>query len=192
MDKSIWVEQIDTALIKYIQSIIRVEDTSLNLVPLSAYIRNPEKLFKPKTMPCALIYNYDMTLAKDPYSDDLLVSRNTPKEGEDFLTANFEKPALNANLFYQIDFFTKMQSDMNSISKTWIAHTGNYFSLPVIDKSGSNDVATVSLIDFVKRDSFVEDERIFRWIFSYKISAIIDESSIVVKKLVEQVEINKR
>lgn len=57
MSSSIWFEEIDTALVKFIKAVIQISDRQGSLVSIPVEVRKPDMDFKIETYPSVSIYN---------------------------------------------------------------------------------------------------------------------------------------
>lgn len=168
MSESIWFEQVDSALMKLLSQVIRVDGK-----PVKVVIRKPDEDFNEEDYPLVSIYNLYDRFSKTRYSSEPVVAyRNVEKH---FLIS--EESALPYDLFYQIDFWANLQSDMNSMTKQWKAYAKSWFNLDVIDESGElRSCFVLSRNDFGKADLMKSGKRLFHSFGTYKIQVEIDEN----------------
>lgn len=186
MSESVWFEQVDTALISFIKSNIRV-----NWGTVDCRVRKPDEDFKKEDYPIISIYNL--------YSkrDDVRRCPNDVpvKIDKDNKIVTMEKPCLPYNLFYQIDFWAMMQSHMNEMMFRWIAATngGRDFNLPVIDSGGiSRSCYCMCKDDFKKSDLVTGNNRIFHSFITYRIYVEIDENIQTTAPLITEVKVSTK
>lgn len=173
MSKSVWFEEVDTALLKKIQSVVKVRDSDGSLVPVPVSVRKPEEDFKIEQYPCMTIYNMYSQFDKIRSDDNIevVVDRDFDKH-----TMTLERPAQPYNLYYQIDFWSKYQLDMNQMTRTWLASTGRDFNLDVLDMSGEKRSSFVLMTDSLKKSDLLSgNERIYHSMISYRIYVELDE-----------------
>lgn len=173
MSKSVWFEEVDTALLKKIQSVVKVRDSDGSLVPVPVSVRKPEEDFKIEQYPCMTIYNMYSQFDKIRSDDNIevVVDRDFDKH-----TMTLERPAQPYNLYYQIDFWAKYQLDMNQMTRTWLASTGRDFNLDVLDMSGEKRSSFVLMTDSLKKSDLLSgNERIYHSMISYRIYVELDE-----------------
>ena len=167
MSESVWFEQVDSALMKLLSSTIRVDGK-----PVKVVIRKPDEDFSEEDYPLISIYNLYDRFSKTRYSPEPVVAyRNTESH---FLIS--EESALPFDLFYQIDFWANMQSDMNQMTKLWKSHSKSWFNLEVLDEANNfRSCLVISRNDFNKQDLLKEGKRLFHSFGTYKIQVEIDE-----------------
>lgn len=182
MSESVWFEQVDTALISYIQSIVHYGG---NPIPVS--VRKPEEDFKIEIYPSMSIYNVFSQLDLER-SDTLQVIKSIDKEN---YTMVLEKSAIPFNLTYQIDFWAKYQEDMNRMTQLWLGHTGRDFNLPVFDASGNERSSFVLMTDQLVKSDFIDgSDRVYHSAVTYRIYVELDENIQIVKPLIAGTETN--
>lgn len=165
--ESVWFEQVDEALIRFIKSHINIDGRAVKAV-----VRKPDEDFKEEDYPLVSIYNLSDTFARDRYSpEQVVVSTDIERR-----VAVVEDSALPYDLSYQIDFWASKQSDMNSMTKQWKLATGLWFNLDVFDESYNKRSCFVkSLKDFRKSDLMSSGKRLFHSFGTYKIWVELDE-----------------
>lgn len=182
MSESVWFEQVDTALIDYIQSIVKYQRN-----PIPVNVRKPDEDFKVEKYPSMSIYNVFSQLDLERI-DSLQVTKSVDKGNYSMV---LEKSAVPYNLFYQIDFWAKYQEDMNSMTQQWLGQTGRDFNLPVIDASGKKRSSFVLMTDQLTKSDFIEGtDRVYHSVATYRIYVELDENVQVVKPLVASTENN--
>ena len=103
MSESVWFEQVDSALMKLLRTVIQIDGK-----PVKVVIRKPDEDFNDEDYPVVSIYNLYDRFSKSRYSPEpVVVYKNY-----DSNFAIVEKSALPYDLFYQIDFWANLQSDM--------------------------------------------------------------------------------
>ena len=106
-----------------------------------------------------------------------------------------EQAALPYNLFYQIDFWSLQQSQMNSMLMQWVSLTqgGKDFNLPVIDTGGnSRSCYCLCKDDFKKSDLVDGNKRIFHSFITYRIYVEIDENIRIYEPMITDVGITTK
>ena len=171
--ESVWFEQVDTALINYIKGIVKLPNRNGVLTPVPVKIRKPDEDFKIEEYPCITLYNlYSVRDEERYFSDTVVIDR-------DFDNHKLieEKSAIPYSLFYQIDFWTRQQSQMNDMTRMWLGHhPDKCFNLPVKDLSGNNRDSFVLMTDNLKKSDFLTDtKRTFHSVLTYKVWVEIDE-----------------
>lgn len=175
MSSSVWFEQIDTGLIKFIQSIVKLPNGDGVEVPVPVSVRKPDEDFKKEQYPMVTIYNL-FTSKRDEvryYPHDVL--RGIDPENA---KGTLEKTAVPYSLQYQIDFWSILQSDMNNMLAKWEFYVSRDFNLPVIDSGGTQRFAhALQKGDMVKKnDKLSATERVFHSAITYRIWAELDEN----------------
>ena len=166
---SIWKEEVDTGLINEIFNTVRVPNSKGILVPLSSkekqvLVRKPEEDFKPEKYPCVSIYNTGDNFSTDRYNHNII------KKHIEGNVLTYEEGAVPFDLTYNIDFWARYQTDMNSMTKEWLKNHFRQFNLLVTD-DGGNEVYVNCLRsgNARKSDLMSGGERLFHTIISYRI-----------------------
>ena len=173
LSESVWFEQVDSALIDYIQGIVRLPNEYSVLTPVPVKVRKPDEDFEIENYPCITIYNlYSSRDEVRYFPDEVVVSRNNEKG-----TLILEKSAIPYSLHYQIDFWSRKQSHMNDMVRMWIGnHPDKSFNLPVKDFSGQDRDCFVLMTDDLKKSDFLNGtQRTFHSVLTYKVWVEIDE-----------------
>ena len=171
--QSVWFEQVDTALINYIKGIVKLPNSNGVLTPVPVKIRKPDEDFKIEEYPCITLYNLYSKRDEVRYFPDTVVVDRDP-ENHRIIE---EKSAVPYSLFYQIDFWSRQQSQMNDMTRMWLGHhPDRCFNLPVKDLSGNNRDSFVLMTDDLKKSDFLTDtKRTFHSVLTYKVWVEIDE-----------------
>lgn len=167
---TVWLEQVDTGLIDFIQDVIEINDE-----PIKCKVRKPDEDFKTETYPFVSIYN--LFSRRDDFrrhhNGDIIVL--TDKEQGINIE---ERPGLPYNLFYQIDFWAQYQTHLNSMLFQWLHATngGKDFNLPLETAGGEKTSRFCLCTDDFRRQDFMQDtKRILHSTVTYRIYAEIDE-----------------
>lgn len=171
--ESVWFEQVDRAFKEHIESIVKLLNSSGEYVSVPVIIRKPDEDFKVEQYPLISIYNLYSTRDKIRYFPDfLVVSRD-----EDNHKLTLEKSAIPYSLFYQIDFWSTLQSQMNDMTRLWLGyHPDRNFNLKVEDMSGNERSSLVLLYEDLKKSDLMEStSRIFHSFITYRVWVEIDE-----------------
>lgn len=176
MNSTVWTEQICEGLKSLIQSIITFPKNNKE-VPIPVHVKKPDEDFKIESYPMAYIYNFSIS-KRDPeryYPFKVLRNANT-----ETFKGVLERSAVPHSLFFQIDFYTTLQSDMDKIMQKWLFEAGKDFNLPVTDSGGTERTAfalnTGNVIQ--KQDNLSGSNRVFCSSFTYRIWAEIDEENV--------------
>ena len=169
MDSSVWYEQVDSALMKLIRTSIQIDGK-----PVKVVVRKPDEDFNEEDYPLVSIYNLYDRFSKSRYSPErVVVSRNYDSK---FMV--LEDPALPYDLYYQIDFWANLQSDMNSMLKQWKVIASTWFNLDVIDELENYwSCFVMSRNDFQKSDLLKEGKRLFHSFGTYKVQVELDTNN---------------
>lgn len=171
--ESVWFEQVDVALIDYIKGIVKLPNSKGVLTPVPVKIRKPDEDFKIEEYPCITLYNLYSIRDEVRYNPEtVIVERNI--EDKTFVE---EKSAIPYSLFYQIDFWSNLQSQMNDMTRLWLGHNPDRcFNLPVKDISGNDRSSFVIMTgDLTKSDFLTETKRTFHSSITYRVWVEIDE-----------------
>lgn len=182
MSESVWFEQVDTAFLKLLGKVIQIDGK-----PVKVKIRKPDEDFNEEDYPLVSIYNLYDRFSKDRYSPEPIAVGRDEKSS----TVILEDSALPHDLFYQIDFWATLQSDINSMTKQWKSFSKFWFNLDVTDESGiPRSCFVLSRNDFNKSDLMQNGRRLFHSFGTYKVQVEIDERVQNVVPMVTTPEIN--
>ena len=164
---SIWKEEVAKGLIDEIYNSVKVRDVNGVLVPLSdkrkqIVVRKPEEDFKPEKFPCVSIYN-----TTDKFSP---IRHNPNKEKKKLPNGVFvlQDRAVPFDLMFNIDFWSKYQSDMDDMTREWLFNHFRQFNLLVQDDKGEDVyVNCLQKTSPTKSDLVSGGERLFHTIISY-------------------------
>ena len=173
LSESVWFEQVDVALINYIKGIVKLPNDNGVLTPVPVKVRKPDEDFKIEEYPCITLYNlYSTRDELRYYPDKVVVERDYEKN-----KLIEERGAIPYNLFYQLDFWSTKQSQMNDMTRMWLGHhPDKCFNLPVKDLSGQNRSSFVLMTDDLKKSDFLtETKRTFHSVLTYRVWVEIDE-----------------
>ena len=173
LSESVWFEQVDTAFINYIKGIVKLPDSNGILTPVPVKIRKPDDDFKVEEYPCITLYNLYSVKDEFRYFPDKVVVETNP----DRSTLIKENGAIPYSLYYQFDFWSRLQSDMNNMTRVWLGHhPDKCFNLPVKDVSGNNRDSFVLMTDALRKADFLtETERTYHSTLTYRVWVELDE-----------------
>lgn len=177
LSANVWFEEVNTGLVEEIKSTVKVKDAHGVLTALgddNIVIRKPEEDFKIEVFPSVSIYN--VTYRHDPlrYNPNPVVV-STDKEKK---TMTLEDPAVAFNLSYQLDFWAKYQTDMDSMTRTWLLKHFRQFNLKVIDDGGTERSCNcITKGSIVKSDLVQNGDRLFHSIVNLQIWVEIDDET---------------
>ena len=171
--QSVWFEQVDTALINYIKGIVKLPNSNGVLTPVPVKVRKPDEDFKIEEYPCITLYNLYSKRDEERYFPDTVVVERDLDNNKIIE----ERSAIPYSLFYQIDFWSRQQSQMNDMTRMWLGHhPDRCFNLPVKDLSGNNRESFVLMTDDLKKSDFLTDtKRTFHSVLTYRVWVEIDE-----------------
>lgn len=168
MSESVWFEQVDSALMKLLRTVIQIDGK-----PVKVVIRKPDEDFSEEDYPIVSIYNLNDRFSKERYSPEPVVVYRDVNSNQLVI----EESALPYDLFYQIDFWANLQSDMNSMTKQWKSYSKRWFNLDVVDESGKpRSCFVLSQNDFNKSDLLSGGKRLFHSFGTYKVQVEIDDN----------------
>lgn len=185
MAGSVWLKEVDTALLNWIPTIVKYYDEEEELKSSPVMVRNPEGEYVIESFPSVSIFNYDQRFSDIRYDrEEVLVSVN-----ELTGVGTVEKSALPYDLFYQIDFWAKYQEDINEMTRRWLANVPSRTVLEVKDTGNTTRYCNMELVDFANADFVRGEERIFHRAYSYRLWVELDEAPSMAVKVVLEREI---
>lgn len=173
LSESVWFEQVDTALIDYIKGIVKLPNADGILTPVPVKIRKPDEDFKVEEYPCITLYNlYSIRDEVRYFPGEVVVERDHVNN-----RLIKERGAIPYNLYYQFDFWSQQQSQMNDMTRMWLGHhPDRCFNLPVKDLAGNNRDSFVLMTDDLKKSDFLTySQRTFHSVLTYRVWVEIDE-----------------
>lgn len=172
MSESVWFEQVDTALVSYIQSKVKLKNASNILTSVPVEIVKPEEDFNSENYPKVSISLTNFAYDKERIgAQPQVVSRDVVHH-----TLIREKPAEPFKLFYQINFWSMYLSQMGDMLRLWMATCANNFNLPVKDMSNIERSAFAFLVGNIGRNEYVKSgKRLFHTFMTYRLWVEIDE-----------------
>ena len=177
MSANVWFEEVNIGLINEIQNTVKTKDPNGVLVALedkAIVIRKPEEDFKFETFPCVSIYN------KDYRFDPIRYNPSPIKVGEiiEENIAIMEESATPFRLSYQIDFWSKYQTDMDTMTRTWLTKHFRQFNLSVVDDGGNERTCNCLIQGSITKSDLVSNkERLYHSIINYQIWVELDEET---------------
>lgn len=191
MPANVWFEEVNVGLINEIKNTVRYKNIKGVMIPLDSnngvVIRKPEEDFKFEVFPCVSIYNLDYT------HDPLRYNPAPVKVGEDIpnSVAIMEDTAVPFNFTYQIDFWAKYNTDMDSMTRTWLVKHFRQFNLKVVDDGGTERTCNcLRLGSVVKSDLVLNTKRLFHTIIKYQIWVELDEETRYNKSMATDMNFN--
>ena len=177
MSANVWFEEVNIGLINEIKNTIKTKDLNGVLVPLddkAIVIRKPEEDFKFEVFPCVSIYNKSYEFEPRRYNPNPIKVGEIIEEN----LAIMEESAISFNLDYQIDFWSKYQTDMDTMTRTWLSKHFRQFNLQVVDDGGTERTCNCLIKGgVVKSDLVSNGERLFHSIINYQIWVELDDET---------------
>lgn len=176
MNSTVWYDQIDAGLVKYIKSVIQIKNSVGEYIPVPIRVRKADEDFKKEDYPMVTIYNLEISKRDEVRYYPFRVPRGLNTENG---IVNMERTAVPYSLMYQIDLWSTLQRDMNAMSAMWEFEAGRDFNLPVIDSGGTLRYAhCLQKGNSVKKvDKLNDGSRVFCTSLTYRIWAEIDEEN---------------
>ena len=169
-NESVWFEQVDRALIKHLKELIKLPNEAGKIVSVPVSVRKPEEDFKVEVYPSITIYAIQATPDIVRYFPDKV---KTSEPSGNVIT--MEDSAKPFTLHYQIDFWSKYQTHMNTMTELWLSSFWRDFNLPVIDMAGnSRDCYVYSDHRITKSDLLEDSKRIFHSILTLRVWVELD------------------
>lgn len=136
-------------------------------------VRKPDEDFKVESYPVvSLQFLYEQFNTLRNFNKDYVYVKQDREKYE----GTFEKPPLTYDLNIQVDFMTKLQSDLDSMTIKWLAFQQRDFNLSVTTNGGLFDTVHVMPSGNPKRmDEVFREERIMRCCYNYKVYGRINE-----------------
>lgn len=180
---SVWFEEISTGLLDEIRRTVR-DDKGKPLSDKALTVRKPEEDFKFETFPCITISNrnYQFNYLRH-YPHPIPVM----KEGVMYL----ENHVVPFDLEYQIDFWSRYQTDMDAMTRTWLVKHFKQFNIPVIDDKGNKrDCNAMTDGRVLRYDLVLDEKRLFHSVLNLNIWVEIDDDTVYNTNIVEEIVAN--
>ncbi len=191
---SVFIDQLDEALMTLLTGKIFVENDKGEKVPVPVTFHLPEGEGMPDMAGQSMVslFQYDLLPDKGRLESDYTIDIGD-LQGDAELT----KPAMPFKVFYQIDLWSDWQGDVITMTHQLQALIPAFGTLIVPDSNGDDYGAFVELKHFKNGDtklwdtgSKYSDQRFFRRIFRYCVNARLDTASIQRYKRVREVAID--
>lgn len=190
MSANVWFEEVNIGLLNEIKNTVRIKDANGVLVELpdeALVVRKPEEDFKFETFPCISIYNRNYRYDPLRYNPSPVIVGQDEEKAE----VTLEEPAIPFRLEYQIDFWSKYQTDMDTMTRTWLMSHFRQFNLSVVDDGGTERTCNcLSKGSIIKSDLVMNKERLFHSIANIQIWVELDEEKRYNKPMVVDRDIN--
>lgn len=183
VDKSVWFEQVDRALITLLGSTLSVTNEDGEVVPVRAIVRKPDEDFREEDFPLASIYGLYQTFSKDRFSNDRVVLSKNEQEH----SITLENSAVPYDLTYQIDLWASSQVDMNDMTREWLTSVPVFSNLSVTDLSGASRTCFMQMVGNAHRqDELKGGSRVFHTVMTYKIGVELDSGATTTMPMVTE------
>ena len=177
MSANVWFEEVNIGLLAEIKNTIRVKNPKGVLIPLdekACVVRKPEEDFKFESFPCVSIYNTNSRFDPIRHNPEPIQVGRDEKTNQIIL----EDPAVPYNLTYQIDFWARYQTDIDTMTRTWLMKHHRQFNLEVIDDGGvKRSCNAFRVTNLQKSDLLLNKERLFHSFIIYQIWVEIDDET---------------
>lgn len=177
MSANVWFEEVYTGLIEELKSTIRVKNSSGVLValPNKAFtIRKPEEEFKSEVFPCVSLYVRNYKHEPKRYNPNPVVIDTD----EATKTVTLEDPAVPYTIYMQIDLWSKYQTDMDCMTRTWLMKHFHQFNLKVTDDGGTERTSNCLMQgSIIPSDLVSGGERLFHSIINLQIWVELDDNN---------------
>ena len=159
MDKSVWLEQVDTALIPLFKSSL-----GMDVIP-----KTPETEIQKKTLPIACLQEIFHRYASDRDCSEIQIT--VVKED----SVEVHSKATPFNLSYQFEIWTEFQSDLSDLSRLWLSSFFPYTQFEVTDVSGEKRKCYFDVSPQIEHSNeTVSGRRLFREIYTLKVGEELD------------------
>lgn len=177
MHSTVWYDQIDAGLKEYIQSVIKLKNSNGIYAPVPVRFRKADEDFKKEDYPMVTVYNLSVSKRDEVRYYPFRVPRELDiQKGK----VNMERTAVPYSLMYQIDLWSTLQTDINTMSALWEFEANRDFNLPVYDSGGNLRYAHCLQKgnDIKKLDKLNDGSRVYCISMTYRVWAEIDEEDI--------------
>ena len=189
--ETIWKAEVEQGLVAMIQGLFQFKDINDVLQPVKGYVRDPAEVLKTEIFPCITIYNtFDReNIYRREYERDMKIV------GKDYDTKKvfMEKPPAPYDAFYQVDFWTLSNRQMNDLTLMWLDMCGRFFNLDCKDASDNLRNIYCGQVGHLKKADYIQQEnnvRVFHSIIDYRIWVEIYERKLYDVPMVTDIEIN--
>lgn len=183
-DRSIWFEEVDLAFHKLITKEFG------NIIKKVTFV-SPDTGFKVEDFPCVTIqplYSKEDLKRKGAEGVNVRIGLSNDK-----LNSFSEKEAIPYKLTYQIDFYSRKQSDMHKMTRVWLGKHRIYDLLECIDPEGTIRPSFMRITDSVMNVPVKEGkEKLYRTIFTYEVWVELDLGEVIITPTVQQVVIREK
>lgn len=165
MDKSVWLEQVDTALIPLFKNTL-----GINVIP-----KTPETEIQDKILPVACMQELFHRYASDRDCSEIQLSIVNENSVE------VHSKATPFDLTYQFEIWTQFQEDLSDLSRKWLSSFFPYTQFEVTDISGEMRKCYFDVAPQIERSNeTVRGVRLFREIYTFKVGVELDPDNNVI------------
>lgn len=183
-NRSVWIEQFDSALLSFLKTKIKIKNKEI-----SFSITKPEESLKERPYP-----SVSVTLTGGPTMDVERYGQGPVRTllDKENLVGNWEEPAMPFKVFYRIDFWAKLQTHLNEMTKCWyIANKDpRIFLLPTVDAGGEERITTCFIKNATPLNEINGTERIFRLAINLEGWIEIDEGITYTEGVIGNARVN--
>lgn len=169
--ETIWFEEVDRGLINLLEEIqIPIEGI---LSPVYVDVKKPDEDFKVDVYPSISVYafNYSFDRSRESTLKEEITEVDTDK-----LIGKLEEVPKPYKFNYKVTLWSKLQSQMNYMSRMLNAKIGHFHNLEVKDVSGVPATVFMELKNPIsKSDMLIGKERTYQQVYTYDIWVNIDE-----------------
>lgn len=187
---TIWYESVDEGFVKEVLNSVKYinRDTGepVSIPEDNIILVKPEEDFKEEVYPSVHITHLFDSHDKNRYNpNQLVVGRNYETN-----MAQMKDSPVPFSLFYQLDFYAKYQTDLNTMTSSWLKKHFRQFNLKVVDSDEDEITINVMVNENMKSLDFLEGyERIYRKTISYRIWVELDDEIIYNVPMVKDVSV---
>lgn len=172
-DRSVWLEEVDKALVDLITSTLTYIDGEGNTKSIVPSFPLNSTDFNELSLPTVVIKHLGQQF--DMYRYDSNHTQIVTSYDMDKSTMTFEESAKPYTLNYQLEFITEYKEDMNRMLKYWQNFIPKRYMLPVTDCEGGKRECYMLLVKPpVTLDQQKGDIKIYRTVFVYDIKVELD------------------
>lgn len=190
MNGSVWNAELCQAFLAELKKSVRIVRNG-NLIELpgdtSFIVRKPEEEFKTEVLPCVSIYVKDAEYDPVRHFPFKVPVRKDPEHPNFYV---IEDTAVPFNLSCQVDFWSRYQTDMDTMTRTWLLRHFKNFGLPAVDNAGnSRDLNVIAVGSLVTSDLMRGKETLYHKILNYLTWVDIDSDTTYNEGIVQTVQI---
>lgn len=169
--ETVWFEEVDRGLLELLREIqVPVKGV---LSPVYVDIKKSDEDFKVDVYPSISIYA--STYSFDKSRESTLHEEITEIDTENNI-GKLEEVPKPFKFTYKITLWSKLQTQMNYMSRMLNAKVGHFHNLKVNDVSGNPTTVFMELRNPIgKSDILIDNERTFQQVYTYEVWVSIDE-----------------